>query len=48
MNPTPAQRAAYNEAARAHGIPALVSTLLVMALAAAAFATQLLGGGKSC
>lgn len=48
MSPNPAQCAAFHEAARAHSIPALVGTLLVMVLAAAAFVAQLLGGGDPC
>jgi hypothetical protein len=41
MTPTPAQRAAYHEAARAHSIPALVAWVATVALAAFGFAVQL-------
>lgn len=34
---TPAQRAAYHEAARAHSIPALIGWLITLAASAAAF-----------
>ena len=44
MTPTPTQRAAYHEAARAHSIPALAVWLATTAAAAIGFVVQLLGG----
>lgn len=42
MNPTPAQRAAYHEADRAHGIPALAAWVGTLAAAVLAAAVQTL------
>jgi len=41
MTPTPAQRAAYHEAAHAHSIPALAAWVATVAVAAIGFVMQL-------
>jgi hypothetical protein len=44
---TPAQRAAYHEAARAHSIPALAAWVATLVVAAVGFVVQLTDRGAA-